>query len=90
MLRDEVLVADILRYARQAGRAGAGVTAEQLEADPDRQAMVLWPLTVLGEAASTPGFPGSASLASVTSWCTTIRAWTCLRSQKCFERIYPS
>lgn len=52
MPRDEVLVADILRYARQAARAGDGVTPEQLEADADRQAMVLWPLTVLGEAAS--------------------------------------
>ena len=52
MPRDRVLVADMLRYARQAARAGAGLTAETLEADPDRQSMVLWPLTVLGEAAA--------------------------------------
>jgi hypothetical protein len=39
MPRDRVLVADMLRYARQAARAGAGLTAETLEADPDRQSM---------------------------------------------------
>ena len=52
MPRDEVLVADILRYARQAERAAAGLTAADLEANPDRQSMVLWPLIVLGEAAA--------------------------------------
>ena len=52
MPRDEVLVADILRYARQAERAAGGLTAADLEADPDRQSMVLWPLIVLGEAAA--------------------------------------
>lgn len=52
MPRDEVLVADILRYALQAERAAAGLTAADLEADPDRQSMVLWPLIVLGEAAA--------------------------------------
>jgi uncharacterized protein with HEPN domain len=52
MRRDLVLVADMLRHARQAARAAAGVTVEQLDADPDRQSMVLWPLIVLGEAAA--------------------------------------
>lgn len=52
MRRDQVLVADMLRHVRQAARAAAGVTAEQLDADPDRQSMVLWPLIVLGEAAA--------------------------------------
>jgi uncharacterized protein with HEPN domain len=52
MQRDHVLVVDMLRLARQAARAGTGVTAEQLVADPDLQAMVLWPLAVLDEAAA--------------------------------------
>ena len=52
MPRDEVLLADILRYARQAARAAAGLTAAELDADPDRQSMVLWPLIALGEAAA--------------------------------------
>jgi len=52
MQRDLVLVADMLRHARQAARAAAGVTVEQLDVDPDRQSMVLWPLIVLGEAAA--------------------------------------
>ncbi len=52
MPRDEVLLADILRYARQAARAAAGLTGADLDADPDRQAMVLWPLIALGEAAA--------------------------------------
>jgi uncharacterized protein with HEPN domain len=47
-----VLLADILRYARQAARAAAGLTGADLDADPDRQAMVLWPLIALGEAAA--------------------------------------
>jgi len=74
MRRDQVLVADMLRHARQAARAAAGLTAEQLDADPDRQSMVLWPLIVLGEAAAsltttdarTPRFPGGASLGCAT------------------------
>ena len=52
MPRDEVLVADVLRYARQADRAAAGLTAADLEADPDRQSMVLWPFIVLVETAA--------------------------------------
>lgn len=52
MPRDEVLLADILRYARQAARAAAGMTGADLDADPDRQSMVLWPLIALGEAAA--------------------------------------
>lgn len=52
MPRDEVLLADMLRFARQAARAAAGLTAADLEADPDRQSMVLWPLIALGEAAA--------------------------------------
>lgn len=52
MPRDEVLLADILRYARQAARAAAGLTGADLDADPDRQSMVLWPLIALGEAAA--------------------------------------
>lgn len=52
MPRDEVLLADMLRYARQAARAAAGLTGADLDADPDRQSMVLWPLIALGEAAA--------------------------------------
>ena len=52
MLRDAILIADMVRCAKQAATAGKGFTPEQLEGDPDRQAMVLWPLTILGEAAA--------------------------------------
>ena len=52
MQPDDVLIVDMLRFARQAARAAADVTLDQLEDDPDRQAMVLWPLTLLGEAAA--------------------------------------
>lgn len=52
MPRDEVLLADMLRYARQASRAAAGLSGADLDADPDRQSMVLWPLIALGEAAA--------------------------------------
>jgi len=43
MRRDEVLLADMLRFARQAASAGDGVTVEQLELDVNLQATVLWP-----------------------------------------------
>ena len=52
MRPDDVLIVDMLRFARQAARAAADVTLAQLEDDPDRQSMVLWPLTLLGEAAA--------------------------------------
>ena len=52
MRPDDVLVVDLLRFARQAARAAADVTLAQLEDDPDRQSTVLWPLTLLGEAAA--------------------------------------
>ena len=52
MPHDESLLIDMLRFARQAARAGSQVTTEQLEGDDDLQATVLWPLTLLGEAAS--------------------------------------
>jgi uncharacterized protein with HEPN domain len=52
MPRDEPLIVDMLRFARQAARAGSQVTIEQLEGDANLQATVLWPLTLLGEAAS--------------------------------------
>ena len=42
---DDVLIVDMLRFARQAARAAADVTLTQLDDDPDRQSMVLWPLT---------------------------------------------
>ena len=43
MRPDDVLIVDMLRFARQAA---------QLEDDPDRQSMVLWPATLLGEVAA--------------------------------------
>ena len=43
---------DMLRFARQAARAATDVTVAQLEDDPDRQSLVLWPLTLLGVAAA--------------------------------------
>ena len=52
MRPDDVLVVDMLRFAPQAARAAADVPLNQLEDDPDRQSMVLWPLTLLGEAAA--------------------------------------
>ena len=42
MQPDDILVVDMLRFARQATRAAADVTLAQLEDDPDRQSMVLW------------------------------------------------
>ena len=61
MRPDDVLVVDMLRFARQAARAAANVTLAQLEDDPDRQSMVLWPLTLLGEAAANVSDPYRAA-----------------------------
>ena len=52
MRPDEVLLVDMLRFARPAARAADDVKLSQLENDADRQSMVLWPLTLLGEAAA--------------------------------------
>jgi uncharacterized protein with HEPN domain len=52
MRHDGSLIVDMLRFARQAAQAGDPVTIEQLEGSPNLQATVLWPLTLLGEAAS--------------------------------------
>ena len=52
MQHDQSLIVDMLRFARQAAEAGNQLTIEQLENSPILQATVLWPLTLLGEAAS--------------------------------------
>lgn len=47
-----VLLEDMLAYARQARRASADKSAADLASDPDLASTVLWPLTMVGEAAS--------------------------------------
>ena len=66
MRPDDILVVDMLRFARQATRAAADVTLAQLEDDPDRQSMVLWPLTLLGEAAAKVSEPYRAATPQIT------------------------
>ncbi len=43
---------DMLRYAAQARAALGDRTSADLESDADRASAVLWPLTLVGEAAS--------------------------------------